>query len=93
MEKAHFGNLKPFADFIARASDSSLLTYLNLLTPSTNETELLPLKTLAKETPYSQEYLSLLARRGAISATKINDIWNTTREEVKRYLKSVKPSS
>jgi Fic family protein len=90
LEKAHFGDLEPFVNFIAQAIDSALIMYLSALTPTTEETELLPLKELAKKTPYSQEYLSLLARRGIISAVKIGGIWNSTREEIKNYLKSVK---
>jgi len=89
LEKAHFGNIKDFINFIAQAIDSSFMLYLNALTPTTNKTELLPLSQLAKEIPHSQEYLSLLARRGNISATKINGIWHTTREEIKKYFKSV----
>ena len=90
LEKAHFGDLRPFVNFIAQLTDSALMAYLSALVPTTKETELLPLKVLAKETPYSQEYLSLLARRGVISAVKINGVWNSTREEIKRYLESIK---
>jgi len=89
LEKAHFGNLKPFADFIAMAIDSSLILYLSSLMLTKKENELLPLNELAKGTPYSQEYLSLLARKGTISATKINGVWNSTKEEIRRYLDSV----
>ena len=90
LEKAHFGNLKPFVDLIALAEDSALILHINALTPTTKETEVLSLKELAKETPYSQEYLSLLARRGVISATKVNDVWHSTRGEIKKYIKSIK---
>src|SRR3989344_2851664 len=41
----------------------------------------------AKDTPYSQEYLSLLARKGKISAKKIGRNWYTTTEAVCDYLK------
>ena len=90
LEKAHFGNIKVFINFIAQAVDSSLMLYLSALTPTTKKTELLPLSQLTKETAHSQEYLSLLARRGNISATKIDGIWHTTREEIKKYFESVK---
>lgn len=90
LEKAHFGNIKPFVDFIAQAIDSALLLYLNSLMRTTKETELLHLNELAKEFSSSQEYLSLLARRGIISAVKINGVWNATREEIKKYFDSVK---
>ena len=90
LEKAHFGELKPFVGFIASQVEQSLNLYLSALTKTTKETELLPLSELAKETKHSQEYLSLLARRGKLSTTKINNVWHSTRQEIKRYLKSVK---
>jgi len=36
--------------------------------------------------PYSQEYLSLLARKGRIKAEKIDGVWYTTPEAVKDYV-------
>jgi hypothetical protein len=41
-------------------------------------------------TPYSQEYLSLLARQGRIEAIKRGRNWYTTRKAVKDYQESVK---
>ncbi len=90
LEKAHFGDLKVFVDFFARGVDRSLTLYLNALTPTTKETELISLSELSKETPYSQEYLSLLARRGKIPSVKINDVWHSTRKDMKEYMKSKK---
>lgn len=40
----------------------------------------------AKGTPYSQEYLSLLARKGKLEAKKIGRNWFTTREAVAKYI-------
>jgi hypothetical protein len=90
LEKAHFGDPIPFVNFVALAVESALIQYLAALTSTTKETELLPLKDLAKETTHSQEYLSLLARKGLISATKVNGVWNSTRKDIRRYLESVK---
>ena len=90
LEKAHFGNFKDFFNFVARAVERSLNLYLNALTPTTKETELIPLRELAKETKYSQEYLSLRARQGKLNATKINGIWHTTRKDLKDYIKNKK---
>lgn len=87
LEKAHFGNLKIFVDFIALRVEESLIRYINALTKTTKKNELLPLSALAKETPHSQEYLSLLARRGILPATKINGVWHSTREEIEKYKK------
>lgn len=41
----------------------------------------------AKLTPYSAEYLSLLARKGRLEAVKVSRDWLTTEEAVKAYLK------
>ncbi len=90
LEKAHFGNLKPFADFIALRLEESLIRYLNSFVKTTKSNELLPLSVLAKETPYSQEYLSLLARKGTLPATKIDGVWHTSRDEIKKYMKAIK---
>ena len=90
LEKAHFENLKPFADFIALRAEESLIKYLNSFVKTTKSNELLPLSVLAKETPYSQEYLSLLARKGTLPATKINGVWHTSRDEIKKYMKAIK---
>ncbi|MBI2063234.1 MAG: helix-turn-helix domain-containing protein, partial [Candidatus Yanofskybacteria bacterium] len=40
----------------------------------------------AKGSPYSQEYLSLLARRGKLFSQKVGRNWYTTREAVREYL-------
>jgi hypothetical protein len=39
-------------------------------------------------TPYSAEYLSLLARKGKLKAVKISRDWLTTREAVLSYVKT-----
>jgi len=41
----------------------------------------------SKGTPYSQEYLSLLARKGKLKAIKISRDWLTTRQAVLSYVK------
>ena len=86
LEKAHFGNMKAFADFIALKVEESLMLYISAFAKATTKNELLPLADLAKGTSYSQEYWSLLARRGLISATKINGVWHSTAEDLKRYV-------
>ena len=44
----------------------------------------------SKLTPYSKEYLGLLARRGMIGATKIGRNWHITREALDQYLAKAK---
>lgn len=88
LEKAHFENLKVFVDFMALMVEESFMRYTNIFAKATSKNALLPLANLAKGTPYSQEYLSLLARRGLLSATKIEGVWHSTKEDVQKYVES-----
>lgn len=84
LSEADDGNLKPFADFVARAVDESLTHHLAVFG---GDDELLPLGVLAGKTPYSQEYLSLRARQGKLDAVKIGRVWHSTVRAVADYVK------
>ncbi|MEK7583230.1 MAG: helix-turn-helix domain-containing protein, partial [Patescibacteria group bacterium] len=58
---------------------------------SQKEAQFISLTEAAQGTPYSQEYLSLLARRGKLTAKKIGRNWFTTRAAVQEYLSSQSP--
>lgn len=49
--------------------------------------KLVPIVKVAVQTPYSAEYLSLLARRGKIPAIKLSRDWLTTHQAVSLYVK------
>ncbi len=83
LRAADAGNFVPFANFIAKAVDESLTMYLSI---SSGVDELLPLKELAGNTPYSQEYLSLRARQGVLDAVRIGKIWYSSRRAIEQYL-------
>lgn len=51
-----------------------------------NNDDYIPLSDLAKGTPYSQEYLSLLARKNKIPAKKIGRSWCSTRQALENYV-------
>ncbi len=51
---------------------------------------LIPISRAAKFTPYSAEYLSLLARKGKLKAVKISRDWLTTSVAVKEYVEKQK---
>lgn len=85
LQKADKGTPKDFINFIAQASERSLDLYLRALEKSTPETHMAPLSTLAKKTPYSSEYLSLLARRNLLAAHKRGRVWYSNLESVKNY--------
>jgi len=82
LRTADAGNLSPFANFIAKAVDENLTLYLSI---SGGVDELLPLKELALETPYSQEYLSLRARQGLLDAVKMGKTWHSSKRAVEQY--------
>jgi Fic family protein len=83
LKKADHGNLGPFVNFIGRALDESLTLYISIFG---GKNELIPLAELARISPYSQEYLSLRARQGVLSAVKIGRVWHSTRKELEEYI-------
>lgn len=53
---------------------------------TTSPVELLSLKEAAELTPYSADYLNLLARKGKIKARKIGRDWLITKSDLFDYL-------
>ncbi|OGC25218.1 cell filamentation protein Fic [candidate division WOR-1 bacterium RIFOXYB2_FULL_42_35] len=95
LKQAHEDNYKPFIDFVARAVERSLDIYLNNLTPILSkkkalEEKYVPLSEATKYCSYSQEYLSLLSRRGKLEAIKFDRNWYTTKKAIAKYLQAVK---
>jgi len=84
LNEADLGNASAFVNFVARCVEKSLDVYLNAL----EEPEILTLAEASKLTPYSQEYLSLLARKGALGAFKRGRNWVVTKRDLDRYLRS-----
>jgi len=78
-------NLVPFTNFTATCVERSLDIYL---LASEKEAEILTLAEASKLTPYTQEYLSLLARKGNIGAFKLRRNWVITRKALDEYLKA-----
>jgi len=103
LSKADVGNSEPFVNFIARCEEQTLDIYLLALESSSNnknknnkksdmdsKTKLMTLSQLSKHTPYSSEYLSLLARKGVLDAIKEGKTWKTTRKVIDEYVKQHK---
>lgn len=86
LRKADNGDIKPFTDFMARNVERSLDLYLDAFKGGS---EYISLAKAAKGTPYSQEYLSLLARRGKIESIKLGRNWFIKREALNAYRKSL----
>ena len=83
----------PLVNFVGRAVERSLTLYLDACTPHAAPPaageEWVSLREAAEGTPYSQEYLSLLARTGRLDAVKRGRNWVTTRRAVEAYRVSV----
>ncbi len=93
LAQADRGNEAPLINFVGQAVERSLTLYLEACTvrtgPPAPEDEWVPLREAAQGTPYSQEYLSLLARKGRLEAIKRGRVWYTTRRAVADYQASV----
>jgi Fic family protein len=93
LSQADDGNDSPLVNFVGRSVERSLTLFLEACTPRAGppapEDEWIPLREAAQGTPYSQEYLSLLARKGRLEAIKRGRVWYTTRRAVAVYRASV----
>ncbi len=80
-----------YVRFMARSVERSLALYLQALTPSGasdyKKQGYISLAEASRGTPYSQEYLSLLARKGVLHAVKFQRNWVTTHDAVHEYIK------
>lgn len=86
LDKADKGKPQPFVQFVAQAVERSMNIYLKTLLPAKmGKEKYFPLAELAKQTPYSEKYLNLLARQGKIEAHKEKRNWLATKEALKRY--------
>ena len=84
LRKADGGDLSSLVNFIGKAVDESLTIYLAMFG---GKEELLPLKELAKGSPYTQEYLSRRARQGILDAVKMGRTWHSSRRALEEYVK------
>jgi Fic family protein len=93
LAEADSSRARPLVNFVGRAVERTLTLYVEASTPRPQkpptDQEWIPLRDIAAETPYSQEYLSLLARRGQLEAVKRGRVWYTTRQAVAAYQASV----
>ncbi len=87
LDNAHKENSTPFVNFIGRNIERSLMLWIDALQlpGKDSDKELIPLSEAAKDSPYSQEYLSLLARKGILESVKKNRNWLTTKRAVQKY--------
>jgi len=93
LAQADSGKTDALVNFVGRAVENSLNLYLNAFTSREKSPEpedgWIPLRDACVGTPYSQEYLSLLARLGRIEAMKRGRTWYTTRRAIRAYQDSL----
>ena len=89
LKKADTGDPTALTNFVAAAVERSLDLYLRALYPTEKDDKLLTLAEASKASPYSQEYLSLLARRRRIAAVKIGRKWMISKKALQEYLKEL----
>lgn len=93
LAQADGGRYEPMVNFVGRAEERSLILYLEAFTPQTSplarDEQWIPLRQAARGSPYSQEYLSLLARKGRLEALKRGRDWYTTRRALQAYIDSL----
>ncbi|MBU0629045.1 MAG: Fic family protein [Nanoarchaeota archaeon] len=89
LDGAHQEKYTPFVNFIVRNIERSLSLWIDALKipEKGNNEEYISLTEASKLCPYSQEYLSLLARKGTLESIKIKRNWVTTRKALGEYLK------
>lgn len=94
LASADSGRRAPLVNFIGRAAERSLTLYLEACEPQTTPPpeaeQWIPLREAAQGSPYTQEYLSLLARLGRIEAIKRGKTWYTTRRAIEAYAESTR---
>ncbi|MFH1537013.1 MAG: Fic family protein [Patescibacteria group bacterium] len=87
LNKANKEDYKPLVLFFAITLEKYLDVYLRAIAKATGyQKELISLQELSKKVPYSQEYLSLLARQGKIHALKKGKVWFSSKEDIEKYI-------
>ncbi len=92
LNQANNGNYGKLKLLIGQALERSLDLYLSAFEIQTDSESYRPLSEIAPETPYSAEYLGLLARRGLIDAYKEGRNWVSSKKAIEEYIDSQKPS-
>jgi len=89
LKSADAGEVNHFVDFNAKTIERRLDVYLQTFAGI----KYISLEKAAKGTLFSQDYLSLLARKGKLDAVKFGRNWMTTKKAVEDYIKKHARSS
>ncbi len=86
LEKGHRGKVDDFILLVGRALERTIHLYFEAI-PNIR-TRFLTLAEASKMSPYSQDYLNVLARRGSIPAFKLKRNWLVSKDALDDYVKS-----
>lgn len=86
LNQANNGNYQKLTLLMCQALERTLNIYLNAMPGSDYDYQKISDIVSEPETPYGQEYISLLARTGKIDAYKEGRNWYTTKEAIEEYM-------
>ena len=86
LNQANNGNYQKLMLLMCQALERSLNIYLNAMPDNENDFQKISDIVSEPNSPYGQEYVSLLARTGKIDAYKEGRNWYTTKEAVDDYI-------
>ncbi|WP_166923491.1 Fic family protein [Flavobacterium poyangense] len=86
LNQANTGNYQKLVLLMCQALERTLNIYLNAMPDSDNNFQKIADIVSEPQTPYGQEYVSLLARTGKIDAYKEGRNWYTTKEAIEEYM-------
>lgn len=90
LNQANNGNYQKLILLMCQAVERTLNIYLSLLPDNDTEYQLISDIVNEPESPYGQEYISLLARQGKIDAYKEGRNWLTTKKAIEEYMQNRK---
>ncbi|KAF2079781.1 Fic family protein [Flavobacterium sharifuzzamanii] len=86
LNQANNGNYQKLTLLMCQALERTLNIYLGAMPGSTYDYQSIQNIVREPDTPYGQEYVSLLARTGKIDAYKEGRNWYTTKEAIENYM-------
>jgi Fic family protein len=90
LNQANHGNYQKLLLLMAQAIERTLNIYLSTFPDPDSDYDSIQNLVQEEKTPYGQEYISLLARRGKIDAYKEGGVWYTSEKAIKNYVSNRK---
>lgn len=89
LERAHRGDMAKIELVVSQALERSLDLYLEAIEDVSDDQLYVPLRDIAPQFHMSQEYLSLLVRRGKIDGFKHGRNWVSSKKAIEAYFASM----